>query len=68
MMRKPDGHFLIMKRWKQNVEGIYVAGVVAAGYNNNEIFIENGRHHGGLIAEAIAEKIITSCWFLTDRK
>ncbi|RYG73627.1 YpdA family putative bacillithiol disulfide reductase [Lentibacillus lipolyticus] len=39
-----------------NVEGIYVAGVVAAGYNNNEIFIENGRHHGGMIADAITGK------------
>ncbi|MFD1039510.1 YpdA family putative bacillithiol disulfide reductase [Virgibacillus byunsanensis] len=39
-----------------NVPGIYVAGVVAAGYNNNEIFIENGRFHGGLIAKAISQK------------
>lgn len=36
-----------------NVPGIYIAGVIAAGYNNNEIFIENGRHHGGLIAQNI---------------
>ncbi|MBP1949544.1 YpdA family putative bacillithiol disulfide reductase [Virgibacillus litoralis] len=40
---------------KTNVEGIYVAGVVAAGYNNNKIFIENGRYHGGLIAESITK-------------
>ncbi|MCA1054667.1 YpdA family putative bacillithiol disulfide reductase [Rossellomorea aquimaris] len=39
-----------------NVEGIYVAGVIAAGNNANEIFIENGRHHGGLIAKSIMEK------------
>ncbi|MFD1360581.1 YpdA family putative bacillithiol disulfide reductase [Lentibacillus salinarum] len=39
-----------------NVPGIYVAGVVAAGYNNNEIFIENGRYHGGMIARAITSK------------
>ncbi|ALX50543.1 YpdA family putative bacillithiol disulfide reductase [Lentibacillus amyloliquefaciens] len=39
-----------------NVPGIYVAGVVAAGYNNNEIFIENGRYHGGIIANAIMSK------------
>ncbi|MBN8234704.1 YpdA family putative bacillithiol disulfide reductase [Halobacillus kuroshimensis] len=37
-----------------NVPGIYIAGVIAAGYNNNEIFIENGRHHGGKIAASIA--------------
>lgn len=36
-----------------NVEGIYVAGVIAAGNNANEIFIENGRFHGGLIARHI---------------
>ncbi|REJ08944.1 YpdA family putative bacillithiol disulfide reductase [Halobacillus trueperi] len=39
-----------------NVEGIYIAGVIAAGYNNNEIFIENGRHHGGKIAKAMTTK------------
>ncbi|WP_010530839.1 YpdA family putative bacillithiol disulfide reductase [Lentibacillus jeotgali] len=39
-----------------NIPGVYVAGVVAAGYNNNEIFIENGRFHGGKIAEAITEQ------------
>ncbi|HLS08608.1 YpdA family putative bacillithiol disulfide reductase [Lentibacillus sp.] len=39
-----------------NIPGVYVAGVVAAGYNNNEIFIENGRFHGGTIAKAITSK------------
>lgn len=39
-----------------NVRGIYIAGVIAAGYNNNEIFIENGRHHGGKIAYSIASR------------
>ncbi len=39
-----------------NITGIYIAGVIAAGYNNNKIFIENGRYHGGLIAEAIMAK------------
>ncbi|MDP4161846.1 MAG: YpdA family putative bacillithiol disulfide reductase [Bacillota bacterium] len=33
-----------------NIPGIYIAGVIAAGNNANEIFIENGRFHGGLIA------------------
>lgn len=36
-----------------NVEGIYIAGVIAAGNNANEIFIENGRFHGELIAQSI---------------
>jgi thioredoxin reductase (NADPH) len=39
-----------------NIEGIYIAGVIAAGNNANEIFIENGRFHGDLIAKAIYEK------------
>ncbi|EKN69627.1 FAD-dependent disulfide oxidoreductase [Neobacillus bataviensis LMG 21833] len=39
-----------------NIEGIYIAGVIAAGNNANEIFIENGRFHGGQIARDILEK------------
>jgi len=34
-------------------KGIYLAGVVVAGVHTNEIFIENGRFHGAVIAEAI---------------
>lgn len=36
-----------------NVKNLYIAGVVAAGYDNNKVFIENGRFHGELIAKAI---------------
>ncbi|WP_181444589.1 YpdA family putative bacillithiol disulfide reductase [Bacillus sp. 03113] len=39
-----------------NVPGIFIAGVIAAGNNANEIFIENGRFHGEQIAKAILEK------------
>ncbi|WP_210365678.1 YpdA family putative bacillithiol disulfide reductase [Bacillus sp. REN3] len=39
-----------------NVKGIFIAGVIAAGNNANEIFIENGRFHGGQIADAIASR------------
>jgi thioredoxin reductase (NADPH) len=39
-----------------NVEGIFIAGVIAAGNNANEIFIENGRFHGELVAKAIFNK------------
>ncbi|QFT89430.1 Ferredoxin--NADP reductase 2 [Bacillus sp. THAF10] len=39
-----------------NVEGIFIAGVIAAGNNANEIFIENGRFHGGMIAECIQKR------------
>lgn len=38
-----------------NIQGLYVAGVVAAGYNNNKIFIENGRFHGEQIAQSISD-------------
>ncbi|MGE7621579.1 YpdA family putative bacillithiol disulfide reductase [Viridibacillus sp. NPDC096237] len=38
-----------------NVQGLFIAGVIAAGNNANEIFIENGRFHGGLIASYIQE-------------
>ena len=34
--------------------GVYLAGVIVAGMHTNEIFIENGRLHGRLIAESIA--------------
>ena len=39
-----------------NVENLFIAGVIAAGNNANEIFIENGKFHGGQIAESITEK------------
>ena len=34
--------------------GVYLAGVIVAGMHTSEIFIENGRFHGKLIAKAIA--------------
>ena len=39
-----------------NIEGIFIAGVIAAGNNANEIFIENGRFHGDKIAAAIVSR------------
>lgn len=39
-----------------NVPGLFIAGVIAAGNNANEIFIENGRFHGSLIANYIVKK------------
>ncbi len=41
---------------ESNVPGIYLAGVVVAGERTNEIFIENGRFHGDLIARDLAAK------------
>jgi len=38
---------------ESNVPGIYLAGVVVAGRNTGEIFIENGRFHGKQIVEGL---------------
>jgi thioredoxin reductase (NADPH) len=40
--------------------GIFLAGVIVAGMHTNEIFIENGRFHGTLIARAIAFQLGTN--------
>ena len=37
--------------------GVYLAGVIVAGMHTSEIFIENGRFHGKLIANAIAASL-----------
>jgi len=42
-----------------NVPGIYVAGVIVAGSRTNEIFIENGRFHGKLIADDLKRKLVS---------
>jgi thioredoxin reductase (NADPH) len=42
---------------ESNVPGIYVAGVIVAGSRTNEIFIENGRFHGKLIATDLKRKM-----------
>lgn len=44
---------------ESNVPGIYLAGVIVAGSKTSEIFIENGRFHGKLIAEDIKRKLET---------
>lgn len=41
---------------ESNVPGIYLAGVIVAGARTNEIFIENGRFHGGQIARDLMRK------------
>jgi thioredoxin reductase (NADPH) len=46
---------------ESNVPGIYLAGVIVAGSRTNEIFIENGRLHGKLIAAALmAKKVLAA--------
>lgn len=42
---------------ESNIDGIYIAGVVAAGYDANKIFIENGRFHGELIADSLLHRL-----------
>jgi thioredoxin reductase (NADPH) len=42
---------------ESNVPGIYVAGVIVAGSRTSEIFIENGRFHGKLIAAHLSQKL-----------
>ncbi len=42
---------------ESNVPGIYLAGVIVAGSRTSEIFIENGRFHGGQIAASLAKKL-----------
>jgi thioredoxin reductase (NADPH) len=42
---------------ESNVPGLYLAGVIVAGERTNEIFIENGRFHGALIAADLARKL-----------
>lgn len=42
---------------ESNVPGIYLAGVIVAGERTNEIFIENGRFHGKLIADSLRSRM-----------
>jgi len=42
---------------ESNVPGLYLAGVVVAGERTNEIFIENGRFHGEVIAADLSRKL-----------
>jgi thioredoxin reductase (NADPH) len=41
-------------------KGVYLAGVIVAGTHTNEIFIENGRFHGKVIAEALQRSLTES--------
>jgi len=46
-----------LRTLESNVAGIYLAGVIIAGMNTNEIFIENGRFHGKQIADDLCRKL-----------
>lgn len=41
--------------FETNVKGLYVAGSIVAGKNNNSIFIENGRLHAAAIIKSIVQ-------------
>ena len=43
-----------LETMESNIPGVYIAGVLAAGYNANKIFIENGKLHGPKIVEAVS--------------
>jgi thioredoxin reductase (NADPH) len=43
--------------YETNVPGIYIVGVIQAGNISSEIFIENSRHHGEVIARALAQRV-----------
>jgi thioredoxin reductase (NADPH) len=38
-----------------DVPGVYIAGVLAAGFDANKIFIQNGREHGARIVRRFVE-------------
>src|ERR1019366_423114 len=45
------------KTLESNVPGLYLAGVIIAGLDSHEIFIENGRSHGKQVVADIAAKL-----------
>ncbi|HSJ15479.1 MAG TPA: YpdA family putative bacillithiol disulfide reductase [Longimicrobiales bacterium] len=42
-----------------NVPGVFIAGVLAAGFNANKVFIENGRDHGDHIVARVKSRVDT---------
>ncbi len=45
------------KSFESNVPGLYLAGVVVGGRQTGEIFIENGRFHGQVIAAHLHQQL-----------
>lgn len=43
--------------FETNVAGVFVAGVLTAGFDANKVFIENGRHHGEAILSVVGGRI-----------
>ena len=43
-----------------SVPGIFIAGVLVAGYDANKVFIENGRYHGDrIVARLLGQRAPT---------
>jgi thioredoxin reductase (NADPH) len=42
------------------VPGLFIAGVIAGGYDDNRLFIENTRHHGALVVQRLARSEVRS--------
>jgi thioredoxin reductase (NADPH) len=40
-----------------SIPGVFIAGVIASGYDANKTFIENGRGHGALIVTRVRETL-----------
>jgi thioredoxin reductase (NADPH) len=41
-----------------SVPGLFIAGVLAAGFDANRIFIQNGREHGDLIVNSLRMRLV----------
>jgi thioredoxin reductase (NADPH) len=41
-----------------SVPGVFIAGVVVAGFDANKVFIENGRYHGDKIVARLLGKSV----------
>ena len=47
------------RTFETNMENVFVAGVITAGFDANKVFIENGRHHGPAIVATLQDRIGT---------
>ena len=50
---------LNMETFETNVPNLFIAGGAIAGKKTGNIFIENGRFHGGKIIELVAQRLRT---------
>lgn len=47
--------------FESNLPNVYLAGVVQAGLNTSQLFIENTRHHGAVIVQELLKKSVLKC-------